>query len=105
MHGPARAAGLVRDAGKLRAHPHPRQCGYNGEIVGVPQMADEEHLACKFRQAGTQRRIEMLEHQLLNLRRRKVSSGSRRRVSAMAVRRAGNIEILPATRRDDAIPL
>src|SRR5262249_13646646 len=64
IHRRLHAAFAVRDAGKREAHLDPRERADDGEIVGVAEMADAEHLAGKLGEAGAERNIEMLERGL-----------------------------------------
>src|SRR5215471_15850444 len=64
IHRRLHATFAVRDAGEREAHLDAGKRAHDGEIVGVAEVADAEHLAGKFREAGAERNVEMLERGL-----------------------------------------
>src|SRR6202048_1896180 len=63
-HRRLHAALAVRHAGEREPHLDPGERPHDGEIVGVAEMADAEHLAGELGKAGAERNVEMLERGL-----------------------------------------
>src|ERR1700740_1256534 len=64
IHRRLHAALAVRHAGEREPHFHPGERADDGEVVGVAEVADAEHLAGEFGEAGAERNVEMLKRGL-----------------------------------------
>src|SRR5262245_55892530 len=61
IHRRLHAALAVRHAGERESHLDAGERADDGEIVGVAEVADAEHLAGKLGKTGAERNVEMLE--------------------------------------------
>src|ERR1700730_3057269 len=64
IHRRLHAALAVRHAGEREAHLDTGEGADDGQVVGVAEMADAEHLAGELGEAGAERNVEMLERGL-----------------------------------------